>query len=147
MAILIGAVGLGARSYLQASRVRWVEEKAVPEISRLINENKRLAALALFREAERYAPGSRGITPHRDHLRYGGLVALVILSGDGRFCLCRDRCGSNAREIAAGPGDALLMRAPGLAGSSDRPFHFLDQITKERLSFGLRWDREAARHA
>jgi hypothetical protein len=39
------------------------------------------------------------------------------------------------------------MRAPGLAGSSDRPFHFLDQITKERLSFGLRWDREAARHA
>jgi alkylated DNA repair dioxygenase AlkB len=96
---------------------------------------------------QRYAPGSRGITPHRDHLRYGGLVALIILSGDGRFCLCRDRSGSNAREIAASPGDVLLMRAPGLAGSSDRPFHFLDQITKERLSFGLRWDREAARHA
>ena len=59
VAILIGAVGLGARSYLQASRVRWVEEKAVPEISRLINENRRLAALTLFQEAQRYAPGSR----------------------------------------------------------------------------------------
>ncbi len=59
VAILIGAVGLGARSYLQASRVRWVEEKAVPEISRLINENRRLAAFTLFQQAQRYAPGSR----------------------------------------------------------------------------------------
>jgi dienelactone hydrolase len=59
VAILIGAVGLGARSYVQASRVRWVEEKAVPEITRLINENRRLAALTLFQQAQRYAPGSR----------------------------------------------------------------------------------------
>jgi len=95
---------------------------------------------------QRYAPGSRGITPHRDHLRYRGLIALIIVSGDGRFCLCRDRSGSDAREVDAGPGDVLLMRAPGLAGATDRPFHFLDQITKERLSFGLRWDTgEAAR--
>ena len=59
VAILIGAAGLGVRSYVQASRVRWVEERAVPEISRLINENRRLAALTLFQEAQRYAPGSR----------------------------------------------------------------------------------------
>jgi hypothetical protein len=89
---------------------------------------------------QRYAPGSRGITPHRDHLRYRGLVALVVVSGDGRFCLCADRNGTAAREIAARPGDLLLMRAPGLAGSTERPFHFLDRITAERLSFGLRWD-------
>ena len=89
---------------------------------------------------QRYRPGSRGITPHRDHLRYRGLVALLIVSGDGRFCLCADRRGASAREVAALPGDLLLMRAPGLAGSSDRPFHFLDRITVERLSFGLRWD-------
>jgi hypothetical protein len=61
VAILIGVVGLGARSYVQASRVRWVEEKAVPEISRLINENRRLAALTLFQHAQRYAPGSRAL--------------------------------------------------------------------------------------
>lgn len=89
---------------------------------------------------QRYASGSRGITAHRDHLRYRGLVALVIVAGDGRFCLCEDRQGSGAREIPALPGDLLLMRAPGLAGSSARPFHFLDQIALERLSFGLRWD-------
>jgi hypothetical protein len=89
---------------------------------------------------QRYRPGSRGITPHRDHLRYRGLVALLIVSGDGRFCLCADRRGARAREVPALPGDLLLMRAPGLAGSSDRPFHFLDRITVERLSFGLRWD-------
>ena len=89
---------------------------------------------------QRYAAGSRGITPHRDHLRYRGLVALLVVSGDGRFCLCADRRGVGARDVAALPGDLLLMPAPGLAGSSDRPFHFLDRITAERLSFGLRWD-------
>jgi hypothetical protein len=89
---------------------------------------------------QRYAPGSGGITPHRDHLRYRGLVVLLIVSGDGRFCLCDDRRGSGAREIPALPGDLLLMRAPGLAGASERPFHFLDRVTVERLSFGLRWD-------
>ena len=29
---------------------------------------------------QRYAAGSRGITAHRDHIRYRGLVALLILS-------------------------------------------------------------------
>jgi len=94
---------------------------------------------------QRYAPGSRGITPHRDHLRYRGLVALIVVSGDGRFCLCDDRSRAGEREIAAEPGDLLLMRAPGFAGSPDRPFHFLDRITIERLSFGLRWDTRPAR--
>ncbi len=94
---------------------------------------------------QRYAPGSRGITPHRDHLRYRGLVALIVVSGDGRFCLCDDRSRAGEREIAAEPGDLLLMRAPGFAGSPERPFHFLDRITIERLSFGLRWDTRPAR--
>lgn len=89
---------------------------------------------------QRYASGSSGITAHRDHLRYRGLVALLILAGDGRFCLCEDRRGTAAREIDARPGDLLLMRAPGFAGSAARPFHFLDRITVRRLSFGLRWD-------
>ena len=31
---------------------RWVEREAVPEITRLINENRRLAALKLFRQAD-----------------------------------------------------------------------------------------------
>ena len=96
---------------------------------------------------QRYAPGSRGITPHRDHLRYRGLVALVVVAGDGRFCLCRERSGAGVREIPAKPGDLLLMRAPGFVFSSERPFHFLDRITVERLSFGLRWDTMPASRA
>ena len=90
---------------------------------------------------QRYPPGARGITPHRDHVRYVGLVAIVQLSGDGRFGLCQDRSGAAARVLAAGPGDAILMRAPGYAGLKDRPFHFLDRITAERYSLGMRCDR------
>ena len=90
---------------------------------------------------QRYPPGARGITPHRDHVRYVGLVAIVQLSGDGRFGLCEDRSGGGGRVLAAGPGDAILMRAPGYAGHKGRPFHFLDRITAERYSLGMRCDR------
>ena len=89
---------------------------------------------------QRYPPGARGITPHRDHVRYVGLVVVVQLSGDGCFGLCADRSGAGARVLEAGPGDAILMRAPGFAGHKDRPFHFLDGITVERYSLGMRSD-------
>ena len=48
---------------------------------------------------QRYAPGRQGITPHRDHVRYRGLVAIIVLSGAGRFWVCDDREGGNARGI------------------------------------------------
>ena len=89
---------------------------------------------------QRYPPGARGITPHRDHVRYVGLVVIVQLSGNGRFGLCTDRSGAGASELAARPGDGLLMRAPGFGGAKDRPFHFLDGITVERYSLGMRCD-------
>ena len=90
---------------------------------------------------QRYPPGARGITPHRDHVRYVALVAIVQLSGDGRFGLCADRGGTNSRVLEAGPGDGILMRAPGFGGAAHRPFHFLDGITVERYSLGMRSDR------
>lgn len=90
--------------------------------------------------AQRYRPGSFGITAHRDHIRYVGLVALVVLCGTGRFYVCRDRAGAETREIPAKPGDLLLMRAPGFEGRRDRPFHFLENITALRYSIGLRQD-------
>ena len=92
---------------------------------------------------QRYPPGARGITPHRDHVRYVGLVVIVQMSGDGRFGLCADRSGAGARVLDAGPGDGILMRAPGFGGAKDRPFHFLDGITVERYSLGMRSDRTA----
>lgn len=90
---------------------------------------------------QRYPPGARGITPHRDHVRYVGLVVIIQLSGDGRFGLCAERSGAGTRALKAGPGDGILMRAPGFAGSRHRPFHFLDRITVERYSLGMRCDR------
>ncbi|MDE0391914.1 MAG: hypothetical protein OXI57_07595 [Rhodospirillales bacterium] len=90
---------------------------------------------------QRYPPGARGITPHRDHVRYVGLVAIVQLSGDGRFGLCTDRSGAGARVLEAGPGDGILMRAPGFGARKDRPFHFLDGIAVERYSLGMRCNR------
>lgn len=89
---------------------------------------------------QRYPAGSRGITPHRDHIRYVGLVAIVTLAGRARFFVCADRSGDGAREIAIPPGGLCLMRAPGFAGLQDRPFHFLSDVSEPRVSLGLRHD-------
>tara|TARA_A100001037_G_scaffold57695_1_gene49846 strand:+ start:11213 stop:11827 length:615 start_codon:yes stop_codon:yes gene_type:complete len=89
---------------------------------------------------QRYSPGQNGITPHRDHVRYRGIVAIIVLSGSGRFWVCDDRKGTHARTVPESPGDLLLMRAPDFAGMTDRPFHALSDITRTRYSFGMRYD-------
>ena len=87
-----------------------------------------------------YPPGALGITPHLDHVRYVGLVALVVVCGAGRFFLSDDREGGGAREIAAPAGHMILMVAPGFEGRRARPFHSVSDITERRISFGLRVD-------
>lgn len=89
---------------------------------------------------QRYPPGCRGITAHRDHLRYRLLVALVLLEGDGCFCVCDDRDGAGEREIPFRPGEMLLMRAPGLGPSRQRPYHLMRGVTRTRVTVGLRYD-------
>ena len=89
---------------------------------------------------QRYPVGRGRITPHRDHIRYEALVAIITLAGAGRFFVCADRAGREAREIPSPEGGLLLMRAPGLAGRRDRPFHMLHDVTRRRVSFGLRYD-------
>ncbi|SMF60657.1 hypothetical protein SAMN06265365_12150 [Tistlia consotensis] len=93
---------------------------------------------------QRYPAGSRGISPHRDHLRYRSLVVLLTLSGRARLFVCDDRAGSGAEEVSIAPGRLLLMRAPGFAGSDERPFHFLDGVSAPRYGIGLRHDRTKA---
>lgn len=87
---------------------------------------------------QRYPVGSAGITPHRDHVTYRDLVALVTLSGRARLFLCDDRSGRGEREIPMPPGSLVLLRAPGFGGREDRPFHLLRDVTETRLSLGLR---------
>ena len=89
---------------------------------------------------QRYLPGRKGITPHRDHVRYRGLVAIIVLGGTGSFWICSNRKGAGRCDIPAPPGSLLLMRAPDFAGRTDRPFHALSEITETRYSFGMRHD-------
>jgi len=89
---------------------------------------------------QHYRPGDLGITPHRDHIAYTGLVVLLVLDGHGRFFVCDDRRGGNQREIDAAPGRVILMPGPGYAGRRDRPFHMVRDITSRRYSVGLRHD-------
>lgn len=92
---------------------------------------------------QRYPEGSGGITPHRDHIAYRGLISVITLSGSCRFAVCRDRRGAGARAVPAPVGWLVLMRGPGLYGLQDRPFHFVDRFTEPRVSLGLRYDRRA----
>lgn len=90
---------------------------------------------------QKYQAGSIGITPHRDGLSCADLVVIFLLGGDGKFATCDDRAGNNPRYVDTTPGNAILMRAPGFMGSSHRPFHFVSDITSERITFGLRQKR------
>jgi len=91
---------------------------------------------------QRYHTGSQGITAHRDHVRYEGIVSLVILAGDATFEICPDRSGKNGRVIPSPPGSVVMMRGYRFAGLQDRPFHLLRDIRGPRVSFGLRFDTQ-----
>jgi hypothetical protein len=90
---------------------------------------------------QRYTVGELGISPHRDRTAYRHLICLFVIAGYGRFYVCSDRSGTGAREIVNGPGDAIIMRAPGFQGSGERPFHYLADIRSTRYVFGLRHDQ------
>lgn len=84
---------------------------------------------------QRYRPGPLGIEPHRDNLRYRGLVAIFTTKGCARFRVLEAREGGVLAEWTPHPGDLVLLRGPGLAGVRDgRPFHAID--APER---GQRW--------
>jgi hypothetical protein len=92
---------------------------------------------------QRYEEDSIGITPHKDGLSYINLVCVFIIGGRGRFYVCSDRSGREAREIDASPGNVIFMRALGLFGPEDnRPFHFVTDIKEARYTFGLRQKKE-----
>jgi formylglycine-generating enzyme required for sulfatase activity len=59
--LVAAAAYFGWTRYQNASQAQWVEEIAVPEIARLIEEDRGLAALTLYQQAEEYAPTSRAL--------------------------------------------------------------------------------------
>lgn len=87
---------------------------------------------------QRYEAGSAGIRPHRDYKTLRNLICVIVLQGVCRFCVCGDRSGSDAEEIDATPGRAIMIRAAGFLGNDTRPFHFIDQIQELRITLGFR---------
>jgi dihydroneopterin aldolase len=87
---------------------------------------------------QKYDPGSIGITPHMDFKRSRNLICILILKGTATFATCDDREGNNPQYIDATPGRMIIMRAPDYKGSDFRPFHYVTDITEERIVFGLR---------
>lgn len=90
---------------------------------------------------QRYAPGSTGISVHRDGRRYRQLVAILTLEGSARLWLCADRSGTAVESWNADAGSLILLRGPGLGGAADgRPLHAVDgPLTRSRTSLTLRW--------
>jgi hypothetical protein len=81
IALVAGTASVGVHSYIQASRTRWVERDAVPSIARLINENRRLAAVNLYRRAASYAPGSPALVTVAEGLVANRLTVQSTPSG------------------------------------------------------------------
>lgn len=65
-ALLAAAAGVWA--YVRASRVRWAEKEALPEIAGLLAKNELLSALPIFQKARDYAPTSRALAVVAENL-------------------------------------------------------------------------------
>lgn len=87
---------------------------------------------------QKYDQGSIGITPHKDGKSRVNLICVFNLIGKAEFALCDDRNGSNPRFLDTTPGNLILLRAPGFFHGTLQPFHFVRNVTEERVIFGLR---------
>lgn len=87
---------------------------------------------------QKYDKGSIGITPHKDGKSCINLVCVFNLVGKAEFALCDDRSGANPRFLDTSPGNMVIMRGPGFFHGNFQPFHFVRNITEERIVFGLR---------
>jgi alkylated DNA repair dioxygenase AlkB len=93
-----------------------------------------------------YEGRDSGISPHRDHSRYGLLIAILSLTGRGRLAIVADRAGNTTlAELECRPGDLVLLRGAGLAdpidGSDPRPLHAVSAPAGDaRVSLTLRMD-------
>lgn len=90
---------------------------------------------------QRYPPGCAGISPHRDHVEYRLVVLILLLSGNGEFCIHSDRDEARRSVIDFRPGQLLLMGAPGISDDFKRPFHSVRNVTESRRTIGMRYDR------
>lgn len=86
-----------------------------------------------------YEEGSTGISPHKDHLCFEGVVAILTLTGQADFYICNDRNKNNSIHFAAKAGVMIMMRGANYLGL-ERPFHYVENVTAQRYGFGLRYN-------
>ena len=55
--LILLAAGLSVWFYQRSEKRHWAREQAIPEIGRLTDQNKPLAAFRLLQEAQKYLPG------------------------------------------------------------------------------------------
>jgi dihydroneopterin aldolase len=87
---------------------------------------------------QRYEKDSFGISPHMDGKSCINMICVFVLTGKAKFALCSDRQGNDPIYLDTTPGNVIIFRAPGFMGSDMRPFHFLSDVSEERIVFGLR---------
>lgn len=87
---------------------------------------------------QKYDKDSIGITPHKDGKSRINIICVFNLIGEAEFALCNDRSGSSPKFLDTTPGNIIMLRAPGFFHSTYQPFHFVRNITEERIVFGLR---------
>jgi hypothetical protein len=107
VAIVVVAAASVVRSYVNASRARWVQQVAIPEIGRLIADNRRLAAKMLFEQAVSYTPASRELA----------LLGEAFVSNRVAFHTNPEGASVHISDYAAAAGDdaadwQLLGRTP-----------------------------------
>jgi hypothetical protein len=74
----------------------------------------------------RYHPGSSGMAPHQDGVRFRYLVATCTVLGSATFCW-HDAAGNVLGQWLIRPGDLVLLRGPGWGEARNgRPHHAVD---------------------
>ncbi len=114
LAVALAAGALGIRFFVRASRVRWAERVAVPEISRLMTEQHPLAALRLLRQAEPYAASSPELIRLRDQL-VGPPVSIVTTPPGAEISVTEYAAQGNgdaSREEFLGQSPLTTQRVP-----------------------------------
>ncbi len=94
------------------------------------------------RNVQRYPHQSIGIGRHRDRSNIRNLIALLGIKGEARFRVYEGVDGPVRVTLTVGPGDLLLIAAPGFGGvdTTERCYHSVDQIDGDpfRYVLGLR---------
>lgn len=124
--------------------VEWVVGSPIRDVAHWLAES---VGIPGWKPNEATVTGFRGsqswISPHRDHRRYKILIAIVSVTGHGRFQIVNDRGGREIlNEWTVAPGDVTLLRGMSSCKTHQgdpRPLHsVVGRGDEYRLSLSFR---------